>query len=86
MNKTNQINMNIFLVIIFLLQEAKCGALTQISESIWTPGPLDLQVPQLHCAAVTIFWAIQFRKSMAWLAMLNRQESGLDHLTASAQP
>ena len=29
---------------------------------------------------------IHFRKSVAWLAMLNRQESGLDHLTASVQP
>ena len=39
-----------FIIIICLLQEAKCGALTQISESIW--ARLDLQVPPtaLHCS------------------------------------
>ena len=45
--------------------------------------------PRLHCTAVTISGprkCIQFRKSVAWLAMLNLQEPGHDHLTASAQP
>ena len=33
-----------------------------------------------------VVWYIQFRKRVAWLAMLNLQEPWSDHLIASAQP